>query len=130
MWQGLALLRRLVCPTNISAAPAATTLADTLLALLWLLLACARLCPCLQAFDAIMAGAGKGLQATGQVPTMTPQDLQVVAAAQQAARIAATQTAQHRQPAAAAAAPAAAGGRTRAARGAALAAAAVIAGSR
>ncbi|KAI3428766.1 hypothetical protein D9Q98_007587 [Chlorella vulgaris] len=81
------------------------------------------------AFEAIMAGAGKGLQATGQVPTMTPQDLQVVAAAQQAARIAATQTAQHRQPAAAAAAPAAAGGRTRAARGAALAAAAVIAGA-
>lgn len=38
-----------------------------------------------------MGSAGKGLQATGEVPSLTAEELEVVAAAQHAARIAATQ---------------------------------------
>lgn len=40
---------------------------------------------------ALMGSAGKGLQATGEVPSLTAEELEVVAAAQHAARIAATQ---------------------------------------
>jgi acetyl/propionyl-CoA carboxylase alpha subunit len=49
----------------------------------------------MQAFEVLFGRAAKGLEATGAVPDLTPEEQEVVAAAQQAARAAAGQAAHH-----------------------------------